>query len=173
MYKENIKESLKNEPFVDLETALRAVQTALAEIEREREKAITTRMQGSVLGKLNEMDELVKRPVLLAAKDLKSCRKKVEREKKKATVNEKAVLDARKGLGDSQQAFYNKMPAFEQTRVEDVKTLLTEYCNSLLYYHCKSIEQLTIALSALGKVDSTKAKKMMDKAIKKQKLLDR
>mgnify|MGYP001171891393 FL=1 len=167
--KENVESALKSEPFVGLEVALRAVHQALAQIEREREKAVTTRMQGSVLGKLNEMDNLLKKPINVVAKDLKKRKKTLISLNKKTTVNETAVQDARKACVDQEKALYQELPAFEEKRVEDVKTLLTEYCNSLLYYHCKSVEQLTNALSALGKVDSTKARKSMDKEIKKAK----
>lgn len=166
--KDNIEGSIKLEPFGELETALAAVRDALAEIEREREKAITTRMQGSVLGKLNAMDTDLKKPMNFAAKELASKKKKLEKETKKTTINETAVQDARKGLADSEVAFYQTLPKFEEGRVEDTKALLMEYCNSMLYFHCKSIEQLSNAMRTLGKVDSSKAKKAMEKVIKKE-----
>ena len=169
--KDNIETSLKHEPYTELQVALRAVQMALAEIEREREKAITTRMQVSVVGKLNSMESLLKKPINLVAKSLKASRKKVNKETNKTTINETAVQDARLLLKKNEKEFFTQLPPFEQQRVEDVTSLLSEYCNSLMYYHCKSIEQLSTAMAALGKVDSKAARKNVEKELKKERKL--
>ena len=161
-------DSLIVQPYADLQVALRAVSNSLAEIEREREKAITTRMQVSVVGKLNNMETLLKKPINKANKDLTTCRKKVKKEDNKTTINETVLQDAKLALEASKKEFFTALPAFEEHRVDSIKSLLSEYCNSLMYYHCKSIEQLSTAMAALGKVDSKAARKQCEKEMKKE-----
>jgi len=113
----------------------------------------------------------LKKPINLVAKSLKASRKKVNKETNKTTINETAVQDARLGLKKAEKEFFTQLPPFEQQRVEDVTSLLSEYCNSLMYYHCKSIEQLSTAMAALGKVDSKAARKNVEKELKKERKL--
>jgi hypothetical protein len=165
--RDNIEATIKHEPYTELQIALRALQSSLAEIEREREKAITTRMQVSVIGKLNSMEQITKKPINLVATSFKKKRKKLQKETNKTTINETAVQDARAAVKTAEKEFFTQLPPFEQARVEDIKMLLEEYCNSLMYYHCKSIEQLSSAMSALGKVDGKAARKQCEKSVDK------
>jgi len=155
--RDNIEATIKHEPYTELQIALRALQSSLAEIEREREKAITTRMQVSVIGKLNSMEQITKKPINLVATSFKKKRKKLQKETNKTTI-----------VKTAEKEFFTQLPPFEQARVEDIKMLLEEYCNSLMYYHCKSIEQLSSAMSALGKVDGKAARKQCEKELKKE-----
>ena len=161
LLKENVDKAQTREPYTDLEKAFGAVRDALDVIEKRREAAVTERMQSTVLGKVKDMEKRVTGPIKdrLTAKD--KAASALARQLNKANADQAAIADARTKSKDADKAFIALLPEFEHTRVEDTKVLLTEFCNSLMFYHCRAVEELSAALAALGDVDGGKAKKAM------------
>ena len=166
--KENVDKAQTSEPYADLEKALGAVRDALDVIEKRREAAVTERMQSTVLGKVKDMDKRVTGPIKdrLTAKD--KAASALARQIHKANNDQATIADARTKSKEADKAFISLLPTFEQSRVEETKVLLTEFCNSLMFYHCRAIEQLSGALAALGHVDGAKARKAIEKSIKQE-----
>lgn len=144
------------------------MRDALDVIEKRREAAVTDRMQSTVLGKVKDMEKRVTGPIKdrLVAKE--KAASGLARQLNKATTDQAAVADARTKSKEADQAFISLLPTFEQTRVEETKVVLTEFCNSLMFYHCRAVEQLSRALAVLGHVDGAKAKKAIEKSIKQE-----
>ena len=168
LLKDNVDKAQTREPYTDLEKALGAVRDALDVIEKRREAAVTERFQSTILDKIKDMDKRVTSPIksLLGAKEKSASA--LSRQMNKATPDQAAIADARQKHKDAEKAFIGMLPEFEKMRVDDTKVLLTEFCNSLMFYHCRAIEQLSTAISALGAVDSAKAKKAIEKHIKQE-----
>ena len=166
--KENVDKAQTREPYSDLEKALGAVRDALDVIEKRREAAVTERMQSTVLGKVKDMEKRVTAPIkeLLVARE--GAEKQLARQLNKATQDQAAIADARTKAKSADKAFIARLPDFEESRVDDTKVLLTEFCNSLMFYHCRAIEQLSSALAVIGSVDGQVARKQIEKVIKQE-----
>ena len=169
----NLTKAQKREPFAGLETALGAVRDALQNIERARESAITERMKSTILDKIKDMDTNIKVPIKDLLDDMNKKLSTLKRQENKASPDETAIADARKNHRDATAQFFNNVPGFEESRVADTKVLLTEYCNSMMFYHCRAVEQLSAALAVIGQVESKKAEALAEKAVKRERDLGR
>merc|ERR1711924_190928 len=82
-------------------------------------------------------DKNVKEPIKDLVKEMNSNHKKLQQQRGRKQPDELAIQDAQRKFRASEKQFYADVAAFEPHRVESMKTVLTEFCNSLLYFHSR------------------------------------
>ena len=160
------------ENFPQMRDALSQLIQSLNEIEHQRHVAVVDRMltaeSSTVMSKLADMDESVKVPAQLKLDDVKKRRKNLSKLRGKKVPDTNSIADEEKAYMNAQTAFYKHMKGFEEERLDEEKELLIEYCNSMLFFHCRAIEQLSLAVKKINEVDSQEASKAIAKQIKKE-----
>mmetsp|Transcript_9766 Transcript_9766/g.22577 ORF Transcript_9766/g.22577 Transcript_9766/m.22577 type:complete len:208 (+) Transcript_9766:442-1065(+) len=153
-----------------LRKSLASVSEAMNEIESHRDDYVTSRVEGSLLAKLNELDETCNGPTALLLKNrnmsIKSSVKAKDQFDALAAKNSsQAKLDRKKAeLEQEERRVYvidknlqTSLLRYEKKRVSDMKEILEDLVKGQLLFHCRAVEAYTKALKSISRLDSDDA----------------
>lgn len=145
-----ITESIAIEQCQEIKAALQSLRDSIEAINDARDKAITSRMQNTVLEKLNESRSLTVMPMVKLLSTVQKDKSKwLDKKKQNASDTEERKLKYKEEAAE----FYESIVEFERCRTKEIQTTLKEFCNSQLYYHCQAVESWSGALQKISSLN--------------------
>ena len=152
-----ITENIGMESCDEIKSALQTLRDTIESLNDAGEKAIYSRLPLTVLEKIHESKSLTVTPMAkLLTTVIRDRSKWLERKTSKKNdkkENKERINDAKIKYELEAVDFYEKVADFEKARTHELRSLLTEFCNSQLFYHCKAAESWTKAVQKLSGLD--------------------
>jgi hypothetical protein len=156
MLQKKITNNIAMEPCDVVKGALQTLRDAIEAVNDARDKAITSRMQDTVLEKLHESRSLTVTPMVKLLSTVNKDKSKWLDRKNSKKYDENEVNERKIKYEEEAADLYKKMSDFEKMRTLELQNVLKEFCNSQLYYHCQAVESWTKALQKLSDLDMGK-----------------
>jgi hypothetical protein len=168
--KKQVDDCRAKESCKEMQRVLEEIRASIEKIQQAQDEAIVSRLDETVLGKLAESRAFTYEPMNKLQKQVCADEKRRDKLVKAGpSADPEKLREAKKVYKSSLREFLNKMEDYETKRLEEMKNILMEFCNSQLYYHCRAIESWTAALKVCGNIDSTKWIASIKKAVKEEK----